>query len=216
MSFEFWNGRWQSNQTAFHEGKPNDFLVAHLDAVRTLVGKEKLRVLVPLAGKSVDVQWLSEQGHEVVGVEFVRKAIDELFGDAPVREHKLGPHDAFSVGLLTMLCDDFFRLQRDVVGTFDLIFDRAALIAIAPDTRQQYVELCHSLLGAAGQTLLVSIAYDQQKTDGPPWSVDSAAVHLLFAGRPVDTLDSRAITPPGRLAEAGVTDMQETAYLIGK
>lgn len=216
MSFEFWNGRWQNNQTAFHEGKPNDFLVAHLAAVQALVGKSKLRVLVPLAGKAVDVKWLAEQGHEVVGVEFVQKAIDELFGDAPIRAHQLGPHEAFSVGALTMLCEDFFKLQPSALGVFDFIFDRAALIAIAPATRQSYVELSRALLGPQAQTLLIAITYDQQKCDGPPWSVDSAIVHELFAGRPVDKLDARSITPPSRIAEAGVTEMTETAYLISK
>lgn len=215
MSLEFWQSRWESKQTGFHEGKPHDFLVAHLPELVARAGKAKLRVLVPLAGKSCDLGFLAGEGHDVVGVEFVRLAIDELFEGQAVEEHALGPHRAYTAGGVTMLCEDIFALDPPSLGAFDLIFDRGALVALEPAARQRYVDLCRSLLSPTGTTLLAALAYDQSKTHGPPWSVDGEAAAELFAGRSVEAIDSRSTPPPPRLAAAGVSEVIETAYLIG-
>src|SRR4051812_16271005 len=108
----FWNGRWAQKQIGFHEGKPNELLVAHVARIES--AGTKLRILVPLAGKAADLAWLAARGHEVVGVEFVRQAIEELFAETK---------DATG---LTMICDDFFAVHSDTAGRFDVIYDRAA------------------------------------------------------------------------------------------
>ena len=197
----FWSGRWAQNQIGFHEGKPNALLVAHVARIES-AGK-KLRILVPLAGKAADLAWLAARGHEVVGVEFVRKAVEELFAETK---------DATG---LTMICDDFFAVHPDTAGRFDVVYDRAALIAIDPPKRAAYVAHCRTLLRDGGTTFLVSVDYDQTKAEGPPWSVDEAMVRALYEGRPIEVLEKRVVAPNPRLRAAGLTSLDERAYLIG-
>ncbi|MEO7093569.1 MAG: thiopurine S-methyltransferase, partial [Polyangiales bacterium] len=56
-----WEERWSKQQIGFHEGKPNELLVAHEG--RLAPPGKKLRILVPLAGKTADLGWLSARGH---------------------------------------------------------------------------------------------------------------------------------------------------------
>jgi thiopurine S-methyltransferase len=208
---EFWSQRWQGQQTGFHEAKPNELLVQHIDALEKL--GEKLRILVPLAGKAEDMRYLASRGHEVVGVEFVKRAVDDFFAETTPEASKLGRFDALSANGITMLCEDFFQMTPDEIGRFDAIYDRAAIVAVEPATREKYVATCRALLKPDAPILLVSLAYDQSKTHGPPWSVDRAAVESLYGSAKLLSTHPVAV-PPGRLTAAGVESIEETAYLI--
>lgn len=193
MNQDFWRDRWAEKKIGFHEGAPNALLSSHIDAL-----KGCKRVLVPLAGRAVDIIFLRDRGHEVVGVEFVQQAIDEM-----------GPMDG-----ITMVCSDFFAVTPEKVGTFDAIYDRAAMVAIDPALRDNYAATCRALLKPDAPTLLVAFAYDQSRANGPPWSLDRAAIDRHFAGRAIEALESRAVPAPGSLGAAGVTDVSETLYRI--
>jgi thiopurine S-methyltransferase len=211
----FWQERWDRGEIGFHEGAPNDLLVAHIGALER-DRAERLRVLVPLAGKAEDSWWLADRGHEVVGVEFVMEALEAFYSsrgiDLRQHEHALGSLRAFTAGGVTMLCDDFFAVTPAAVGTFDAIYDRAALVALEPSTRARYVELCRALCKPDARVLLIAFTYDQTKAPGPPWSLDRATVEALWG--PVTPLQTRASPPSGRLAAAGVESLAETAYLV--
>ncbi len=203
MEFDFWKGRWHTNQIGFHEGKPNDLLVAHADRFAP-----RSRILVPLAGKAADLVWLADHGHEIVGVEFVKSPIDALFAGIDVREHLLGRHDAFTAGGVTMVLGDMFDMKPDALGTFDAIYDRAALIALEPGTRKRYVATCRALLKPGGVTLLIAFSYDQTKAPGPPFSIDGDKVRDLFAGRTIQPLfissgSAWRFSAPSRFRSAG-------------
>ena len=38
-------------------------------------------VFVPLCGKSLDMVWLAQQGHRVIGAELSQRAIDDFFAE---------------------------------------------------------------------------------------------------------------------------------------
>jgi thiopurine S-methyltransferase len=204
----FWQSRWDQNQIGFHEAKPNDLLTAH----HARIANEK-RVLVPLAGKAVDLWWLAERGHEVVGIEFVRLAIEQFFDERALipEKHALGKHEAFSAGGVTLVHADMFEVEG--IGPFDAIYDRAALVALDPKDRVRYVQTCRSLV--RGPTFLVAFSYDQSRAPGPPWSIDDRTVRALYANRSIEILGTQKASISPRLREAGVDAMDETAYLIG-
>lgn len=211
----FWYDKWAQGKTAFHEGAANELLAAHVGELERTAGK--LRILVPLAGKAADMWWLADRGHEVVGVEFVISAVDAFFAerDIDLWQHKqpLGPFDAFVAQGVTMLCEDFFKLTPDAIGTFDAIYDRAALVALEPSMRARYVEICRALCKPSARVLLVSLAYDQSATGGPPWSIDRAEVEALWPGAKL--LEAHAVPAPPRFQEAGVATFAESAYVVG-
>ena len=86
-------------------------------------------MLFPLCGASLDLAWLHSQGHTVVGVEGVRKAAEKLFSDADI-EHEVTDLGSGIVKFsskdakLTVFVTDFFNVSKEVIGTFDAVFDR--------------------------------------------------------------------------------------------
>jgi thiopurine S-methyltransferase len=76
MDAAFWQARWDTGQIGFHEGRPNRYLTEFVDTLG-----EGRRVLVPLCGKTVDLAYLAERGHQVVGVELVEAAVIGFFAE---------------------------------------------------------------------------------------------------------------------------------------
>ncbi len=209
MERAFWEERWASGQTAFHEGAPNALLVQHADRLRVGPGGSPGRVYVPLCGKTRDLAFLRARGHEVLGTEIVPAAIAQLFAEhgAAGEEHLVeaaSPFRRHSVGGLTVLEGDAFALEPGHLGgPVDAIFDRAALVAVAPETRGLYVASLTRVLRPGGVLLLVTFDYDQTKVSGPPWAVSNAQVEALFgASYEVTLLEDRAGTGNARFAGA--------------
>lgn len=199
MEKQFWQERWDTKQLGFHEGKPNDLLVSQHARIA-----DRKRVLVPLAGKAVDLWWLAERGHEVIGVEFVREAIDQFFEGHGAKSHEVSGHPAWSAKGVTLIHADIFDVKIDC----DACYDRAALVAMDPKERQRYVRAVE----VNGPTLLIAFSYDQSKAPGPPWSVDEKTVRSLY--RDVEKLETRPTSVSPRLQQAGITSIDETAYLV--
>jgi thiopurine S-methyltransferase len=182
MQQEKWADRWRSGQIGFHQPAPNEHLVRHADA---FAGRP--RVYVPLCGKSLDLLWFFERGHDVVGSEFVGDAVAAFFA-----EHKAtlegGPTSArmgdvvlHEVPGLRIVQGDAFTLDTAALGgRVDAIWDRAALVAIDPDRRDDYAKALRRVLADTGVIVLVTITYDQSTGPGPPWSVDAAEVDRVF------------------------------------
>jgi len=205
MSFEEWNQRWEQDRIGFNEGQPNAFLVKHA----AKFGKPR-RILVPLAGKAADMHWLSGKGFDVVGIEFVQKAIDAFFKETAkvATPHRLGAHDAFYADGVTLVHADIFDVTPETIGHFDAVYDRAALVALDPSQRLAYAKRCRELLTPGGGILLIGFSYDQTQREGPPWSVDQAAVHETYAGMTIEVLETRGVP------ESKITGLEETVYWI--
>jgi thiopurine S-methyltransferase len=176
----FWAERWREQRIGFHEASVNPLLVRYLP---TLELPESSRVFVPLAGKSVDMAWLIAQGLEVVGVEWVEQAIQQFFGEQalPYAQRRSPPFTVYECEGLALYCGDFFDLDPDTLGPFDLVWDRAAMIAMDEGQRAAYVPHLLRLLGKRGRILLVTVEYDSSEMEGPPYSVSEEEVRRLYA-----------------------------------
>ena len=86
MEEGFWQTRWQRDQIGFHRNIVNPDLAAYWPRLALAANS---KVFVPLCGKSVDLCWLAAQGHSVLGVELIEKAVTDFFveiGRASCRE----------------------------------------------------------------------------------------------------------------------------------
>jgi thiopurine S-methyltransferase len=194
MDHDFWRRRWEKTEIAFHEGVPNAFLTAHL---ARLALPKSARLFLPLCGKTQDIHWLLAQGFRVAGAELSAIAVDQLFADlgvVPTRTH----HDGFTrcaapaIGL-DIFQGDLFRLDHRALGPVDAVYDRAALVALPPAMRPAYAAHIVALTRAAPQ-LLVTYEYDQQKMDGPPFSVPHEEVLRHYANTyAVSRLETREV-----------------------
>ncbi|MDU9408174.1 thiopurine S-methyltransferase [Pseudomonas sp. zfem001] len=180
MHEAFWQERWARSQIGFHQEKVNGYLRRHWARLGLA---EQAAVLVPLCGKSLDLAWLAEQGHTVIGVELAERAVEDFFAERDVQpqiSHQ-GAFKIYQAGKLQILCGDFFALSRDDVAGCQAFYDRAALIALPPEMRERYAAHLQAILPPACQGLLVTLVYDQQRMDGPPFSVEDAEVEQCFS-----------------------------------
>ena len=109
MDQEFWDERWTSGRIAFHQPTPNQFLMSHWRNLGLSGGDS---VFVPLCGKSLDMVWLAQAGHRVVGVEFNQLAVDAFFEENNL-SRTVSERDGFTVCSgenIEIWCGDFFAL----------------------------------------------------------------------------------------------------------
>lgn len=206
MKSEFWHQRWQEGRIGFHLEQVNPFLQRGWSALNA--GGEG-RVLVPLCGKSRDMLWLREQGHEVTGVELSEIACESFFVEQSleVDSQPMGLFQRRSIEGLELLCGDFFALDRAQFEGTSWVYDRAALIAFPPQMRAQYAERMCDLLPAGVAMLLITLEFDEPA--GPPFSVSEEEVCRLYGQRfTVDKLYVEKVEGKGGRIET------ETIYIL--
>ncbi|PNS09570.1 thiopurine S-methyltransferase [Solilutibacter silvestris] len=212
MQPEFWQQRWREQRIGFHQDHPTALMLKHWPMLDVAPGAQ---VFVPLAGKSLDMVWLASQGHRVLGVELSQLAVEQFFDEnqlSPViRETKYGRH--YVAGLIDLVCGDAFGLDADVLRDCMGVFDRAALVALPADLRQRYAREVYANLPHGCHGLLVTLEYPQHEKDGPPFSVDDAEVHALYAREwAIDLLERERIVPGGPRFEEGLSRLEMAAY----
>lgn len=197
MQADFWHEMWESGVVGFHQSEINAFLQQHWQRLQ-LQGNEL--VLVPLCGKSLDMLWLKQQGHDVIGVELSHKALDEFLSENAISAEPV-KHDRFcgyELDGMTLLCGDFFELSADDCQQVKAVYDRAAIVALPPQMRRDYVRHLQKILAKGTQFLMVTMEYDQTQLNGPPFSVPEAEVRELFAEfASVDRISEQAFSRKG-------------------
>ncbi|MDP6200060.1 MAG: thiopurine S-methyltransferase [Candidatus Poseidonia sp.] len=189
----FWHNRWETQQIGWHREVHNDLLTKHWDGIGASDGSN---VLVPLCGKTLDMQWFAEQGHAVVGSEMVHQAIETFFDEHGLvpRCTKVGSHVHHVSQPYTILEGDFFEISEEAVQA-DTWYDRAAMIAIPPDLREAYVEQLCKLTKEDAVGLLITFAYPPEEMDGPPFALHDEDVRRLFSeGFEVQCLETMDLT----------------------
>ena len=218
MDIDFWHERWQANLTGFHQSEANNYLVRYWPQLNL---PKDSRILVPLCGKSLDMLWLCEQGHKVVGIEVSQIAIETFFeenGLTPaIHEESFGHR--YAVDQLELLCADFFSLTQEEIGAVSAFYDRAALIALTPAQRAAYASHLTRLIGDGTTGLLITLEYNQLQMSGPPFSVRREEVGRLFESNyTIEQLfQFDALEDNEKFREKGLTELTEHAYhLQGK
>lgn len=215
MQADFWQQRWEAGQIGFHQTRPNTFLQRFWPALGLAEGA---RVLVPLCGKSVDMTWLAAQGFVVVGVELAEKAVESYFAELSLEPEiaQRGSFKVYSVESVEIWCGDFFALTAEDIGPCDALYDRAALIALPDAMRERYVLHLNSLVPADADGLLITLDYQQELMDGPPFSVSPQWVNqYLSQGWEVTELAAEDALPSTPKAQAmGLTRVDERVYRL--
>ncbi len=193
MEPNFWLERWADGRTGFHNQDVNPHLKRHYPEIDL---PDQAHIFVPLCGKTRDIPWLRAQGCRVTGIELSQLAVEQLFEEMGVEPvvKTIGKLARFQNDDVTVYCGDFFDLTPQDVGAVDLIYDRAALIALPEDMRHRYAQHVLSITGTAPQ-LLITLTYDPATMNGPPFCVPHTETEVHYgASYEVTALHSSEVT----------------------
>uniref|UniRef100_A0A8B9VE69 Thiopurine S-methyltransferase n=1 Tax=Anas zonorhyncha TaxID=75864 RepID=A0A8B9VE69_9AVES len=159
LTAQEWLHKWETGAAAFHKEHGHPYGTA---APRP----GQLHAAVMKTG-------LADLGHSIVGVDISEQALKEFFADQGLsycEEPVPGIAGAkkLQVGFL------------EIVGKFDGVWDRGALVAVNPCDRPRYASLMISLMEKNSSYLLVTVLYDPNKHKGPPFYVPESEVKSLF------------------------------------
>lgn len=215
MKPEYWIDGWQQGLTGFDQSDPHRWLLEHWSKLDVATDAT---VFVPLCGKTVDMVWLAEQGHSIIGVEVSEIAVDGFFamvGLTPEVE-EIGPLVVYRAGPYELWRCDLFELPAAVFDRVDVVYDRASIVALPPDIRRRYASTLTMQLRPEAPWYLVAFTYDQSEMDGPPHSVPLDEIDELFGEEfEIDTLiDESVIDRAVAFQERGLTAMRETLSIL--
>jgi thiopurine S-methyltransferase len=204
-----WLKFWSDERTDFHQSEVNPLLSKFWPSLELAHGS---RVFVPMCGKSLDMIWLAQQGHEVIGVELSPVAVADFFrenGLQPV-QRQMGSFTLWSAGKLGILCGDYFALTKTDLGQFDTVYDRSALTALPENIRGRYVAQLRRLVPDIAKVFLLTVEdAAENATMQQANSVDEEIKTLYSAGFEIDlayvesVFESDPVAPelPARRAE---------------
>jgi thiopurine S-methyltransferase len=197
-----WAARWRAGRTGFHQPDINAQLVQHWPK---LVPNEKASVVVPLCGKSRDMRWLHQRGHQVVGIELVEPACRAFFDEQGLSYERTqeSSHVRFrgcgEAEGLTVLCGDIFEIGPTDIGPVHAWYDRAAIVALPPALWGRYASWVSALLPAHAVGFMLTFDYPQAERNGPPFSVGISDVEAHFSdGFEMELLEQLDLTAENR------------------
>ncbi len=201
---ESWIARWQEGRTGWHEPDGNRGLHRHWPW-------RDRRVLVPLCGKSVDLLWLEAHGNAVVGVELSDIAVRAFFEENDIAWRKADGGRRFEAvdRQITIHCVDYFDFDA---GGCDAHYDRGALVALAPEHRERYARHTRSLLTENARQLVITLEYDQNVAEGPPFSIPADEVTRYWPALEIVDAYDDIENGPDKFREAGLDRMIETVW----
>lgn len=181
MDNQDWLTLWQTTATpAFHQTGPHPLLLKYWPQLPL---PHNPICLIPLCGKSDDIFWLSQRCQHVYGVELSPIAIEAFFENynLPYEKHpENNGFSAYSSNNITLLCGDIFKLTSACLPNVDIIYDRAALVALPSALRPSYCQLQQKFLNQKGQLLLLTMAFANKQDPAPPHSLANNEIQLLY------------------------------------
>ncbi len=202
-----WLERWQEGRIGWHEAGGNRGLKANW----TATGRH---VLVPLAGKTVDLLWLASRGNRVTGVELSPLAVEAFFEEQELgfRVDETGAlpvYEATDIDV-RIACGDYFDFDEE---GFDAHYDRGALVALPADLRPRYAAHTLARLTTDAYQCVVTLSYEQDVAEGPPFSLDDGELLAYWPRLEcADSYDESDSMPP-KFRDAGLVELVEKIWI---
>ena len=179
MDADFWLEAWENGNTGFHR---NEYHPALMEIFPTLDLPKGSHILVPFCGKSLDMIWLADKGFKVIGIEISPLATKEFFenNNIPYQIEKCNEVQVYKSENITIYNGDLFLIKTCDLPSIEGIYDRAALVALPPEMRGDYLQKIWDFTKKGAKKLLITFEYPQEKVKGPPFSVSEDEVKTFF------------------------------------
>ena len=152
----------------------------------------------------------------MTGVELSNIAVRSFFAEhlyTPMVTSLSSQHELYQFDELSIYTGDFFTAPLE---SYDLIYDRAAMIALPQSLRAQYVERLKSLMKPNGKILLIGLDYEQSEMQGPPFNVSESEICQLYSEMKVTRLHRNEADATHPKIQNGLSRFAEEVWLIEK
>jgi len=177
---QLWLQSWRDNHIDFHQITVNQLLTKFWPKLKLAPAS---KVFVPLCGKSLDMIWLAEQGHQVIGVELSPIAVRDFFkenGLKPIKK-QCGQFTLWQYERISIFCGDYFSLRKNDLGKIDIVYDRASLTALPEEIRKNYVTQLRTIVQNKTKLFILTIEdADENETLKHALGVDDE-INTLYA-----------------------------------
>ncbi len=148
LNKDFWENRYETNETGWDVGEITTPLKDYIDQIEN----KDLKILIPGAGNGYEFDYLISKGFKNVWVvDIAKQPLENLASRNPEFKNNF-------------IESDFFELDQQ----FDLIIEQTFFCALDPIIRSNYVDKMHSLLNNEGK--LLGLLFDFELTEvGPPF-----------------------------------------------
>ena len=224
MHHSFWHQHWQEQRIGFHLDTINPYLSKYWPMLDL---PEHSRVFVPLCGKSHDLRYFYQQGYQVIGNELSSLAVQDFYTEQQLIASKSllwGENSAVGETQMMLwnspevdiLCGDFFALKKEQLSDISAVYDRGSLVALPLEMREKYVQKLLEILPKKISMLLLTLDYDENEKQGPPFSVTEEEVYHHYNEHfDIELLEVADITPEQRSPRSqGMSYFNERAFLL--
>lgn len=216
-----WDEYWNSNHTPWKRDRETEYerTAQELERLKPHLSTESPSIFVPLCGDTNCVRYLYDQGYTITALDGIRGPIDGLierdFSSLECTEEGLPWGKKISVGeRLAIYVGDIF--EAALSERFDLIYDVAATVAIAPVRRAEYVAVLKRLLAPKG--LVYSVTFDfKTKSEWlyPPYPVSQKELRRFYEPLTQHIFQQTLREPNERFQCLGViSDMEDTSQVF--
>ena len=152
-------------------------------------GKENLKVLFPLCGKTEALLYFAEKGHRVVGIEWSEVAVKMFFQENNLsyscQTRNISGTDipVFTANDkdITIYCANIFSFENENLGGFDCIYNYGSVDSISKDDHAKYANIMAAFTKPGGRMLLSIFDYDYSEHPFPPFAVTQEEVISLYS-----------------------------------
>ncbi len=171
-SQEFWQERFEKNETGWDRGGPSSQLLAWLDSAELLPG----RIAVPGCGSGWEVAELARRRFEVVGIDYTGAAVERVRAQLDAQQLQA---EVIQADVLTY----------QPAQAFDAIYEQTCLCALHPEHWLSYSQQLRQWLKPEGSLWVMFMqmirpaASAEGLIQGPPYHCDINAMRVLFPER---------------------------------
>lgn len=160
----YWDKRYHDRETGWDIGKVSRPLKEYIDQL----ANKDIAILIPGCGNAYEAEYLLQQGFTNITLIDISPALVHSI------EQKLA---AYSGKQLQVICDDFFKLNRQ----FDLVLEQTFFCALDPSLRKNYVSKMFEILKPGGK--LAGVLFNRSFEGGPPFGGNQKEYEALFSGK---------------------------------
>ncbi|HSN59840.1 MAG TPA: methyltransferase domain-containing protein, partial [Ferruginibacter sp.] len=160
----YWNSRYQSQQTGWDVGTVSTPLKAYIDQLED----KNLSILIPGCGNAYEAAYLLQQGFtNITLLDIAPKAVEAF----------KSKWKEFDGRQLHIICGDFFELNQ----TFDLVIEQTFFCALHPSLRKDYANKMFDLLNDNGK--LAGVLFNRAFEGGPPFGGNRQEYLQIFSAK---------------------------------